>query len=1108
MGARITFLPVLDPHTFVAMNDLLEDLVHVSQFVSESSQASLSARADGGAAVSALLPMLEISQYHVAAADFAGPVAYIPRLTDERAPDAAVVFLTATGRLLSQHINENLLRLDEEVVMCGWTQRQTLVILMSNAEAFFYHGPMDRNPTAWPLAMLQAGDSINFGCMGLHESMLAFVTSDLNLFVSNNLDSDEPIGVAYEELRFLDSTRPPTCMAVLGQNNGGYRGQAIMSSSQKNFKSSKPRVVLPCIGMGLVEVGSTGITETHTTGKWRDSTVIAMSAHTEQNTICVCTEDLLASVHRLDANFTELMSVRIEEFVGGYGQRPIQLAWLPQVSSFSSSSASLLDSDEEDEVSDTDCKGFLVLSFREPPWAPTGWGVLILDAAGDSMVRDYDAEQIYLVQEVDGVRIVVLSSSGMPSSDDELLRAIPPCTMSIFRPGSVEPGAMLTDALDALDERDPRCDATIKELCEREMLEEAVETCIEAAKFERNAKTQMKLMRAAAYGSRFLDEDEQRDQLDSISDVCRDMRVVNILGGVSARGSEDYETSEETAVEVDVAGTGGHHESGTSGSNVKHLKKDVGMALTCLQYSALSSSVVVHRLALWSLHALAIQICESLRISGHIVAEHWACERIRNAGSDVSDAVLFRQIRDRLKGTAVADPSSTANNVIVSARTRPKSTRQAVAMNVLGSVAGSSAALLGTSPSKASVVHGSGLHEEYSGHGLSERFGLMGPDGNSHESAEQSGGSLAKNVGTASSARFDANGRKRTHSRLRTGFPRASLVPVAQQAYLSHRNDLVKALMDLEPNPLKQVNALINFDLLDDALQRSTASHDTELIYFALAKARSNLMLFQYFDLIAGHPRVMRLMLKYWEESGQQSVISQFLQKTNVHAIAGRYLMQDALRIDALDFEQRDQVTAMSAQAFRKAGPGSEFFVEVAEERIALEREQRKLSHKLVGGSLRQTIFNAVQRREFELADALAMKFKLRPRCYLLTKVKALVAGHAWSDLDAMSNERAVQKELGLFVFFRACYEMQNMQAATGYAIRIRNPEEQLEAFVMLEAWDEAADIALEMRNEDARVDAMNMIVQRCRDPSVRPRIIEKLKSAPQRKKKLFGGLF
>ena len=56
--------------------------------------------------------------------------------------------------------------------------------------------------------------------------------------------------------------------------------------------------------------------------------------------------------------------MRIEEFVGGYGQRPIQLAWLPQVSSFSSSSSSLLDSDEEDEVSETDAKGLTSVTLQ------------------------------------------------------------------------------------------------------------------------------------------------------------------------------------------------------------------------------------------------------------------------------------------------------------------------------------------------------------------------------------------------------------------------------------------------------------------------------------------------------------------------------------------------------------------------------------------------------------------------------------------------------------------------------------------------------------------------------------------------------------------------
>ena len=150
----------------------------------------------------------------------------------------------------------------------------------------------------------------------------------------------------------------------------------------------------------------------------------------------MCTEDLLASVHRLNDEFTELMSVRIEEFVGGYGQLPAQLAWLPRVGQSSSSASG---SDSEDMGTVGDSSGFSSL-LSQPPWAPTGWGILILDGSGDSMVRDYDADQIILVQEVDGVRVVVTSSNGIPSSDDELLRAIPPSTMSIFRPGSVEPG--------------------------------------------------------------------------------------------------------------------------------------------------------------------------------------------------------------------------------------------------------------------------------------------------------------------------------------------------------------------------------------------------------------------------------------------------------------------------------------------------------------------------------------------------------------------------------------------------------------------------------------------------------------------------------------------
>ena len=947
----------------------MEDAVRAEMFISENFSES---QADDSTIDPLILSLMDISQYHVVAADFGGPVAYVPRNTDERPDDAAIIFLTATGKPLGQHVNEDLLMADESVVFCGWTQRQTLVILLANAEAFFYHGPMDRNPTAWPLAMLQAGDSVSFGCIGLHESMLAFVTADLNLFVSKNLDSDEPIGVAYEELRFLDSTRPPSCMVVLGQHT---KNADVASLPGRQNRSSKPRVVLPCIGMGLVVVESSGVTQTYTTDKWSNSTVVAMSVHTNINTICVCTEDLLASVHLLDSNFTELMSVPVDEFVGGYGQQPVQLAWLPR--DVRLASLSTLDSDDNDD-DDSDSgeisNGYLVLSFREPPWAPAGWGVLIVSPSGDSMVRDYDCEQIHLVQEVDGVRVVVLASDGSPSSSDELLRAIPNSTMSIFRPGSVEPGAMLTDAFDALGERDPRCDAAMKELCERELLEEAVETCINAAKFERDTKQQMQLIRAAAYGSRFLEDDDQRDQLDSISEVCRDMRVINMLGGTATATSSG----------------GGRSESFS----------DVGIPLTYAQYEALSFTAVIHRLALWSLHALAIRISDYLKIPGDGVAQHWACERIRNASASISDEDLFKEISRRFKGTEVPGSGNIdiVNKVIVSTSGKvksAKSTRHAVASNLLGSVASNSAAILGASPPKVDNFTSSGFRGSSTsnlGHNSDNGPKVQMPNAMGSGITDQ-GPSLSSKQGLRTAlAKFDGNGRNFRRDFKNSGFPNASLVPVAQQAYLCHRNGLVKALMSLETNIIKQVSALVKFDLLDQALQHAAESYDTELIFFTVSQAKSGLMLFQFFDLVARHSNVMRIMLKYWEESDQQGKISQFLQKSNVHSIAGRYLMQDAANIDASDFEQRDQVTAMSAQAFKKAGPQYNFFVEIAEERIALEREQRKLSHKLVGKSLRQTIFNAVHRREYDLAEALALKFKLRPRCYLLTKLKALVS--------------------------------------------------------------------------------------------------------------------
>ena len=105
----------------------------------------------------------------------------------------------------------------------------------------------------------------------------------------------------------------------------------------------------------------------------------------------------------------------------------------------------------------------------------------------------------------------------------------------------------------------------------------------------------------------------------------------------------------------------------------------------------------------------------------------------------------------------------------------------------------------------------------------------------------------------------------------------------------------------------------------------------------------------------------------------------------------------------------------------------------------------------------------------YERAENLAKTFKLRPRCYYMTKLKALVAAHAWEELNNMSNERNAQKELdGLYEFFKTCFDSGNLQAALQFAIRIKDKSERLESFILLEIWEEAADTALELKDEMA----------------------------------------
>lgn len=450
---------------------------------------------------------------------------------------------------------------------------------------------------------------------------------------------------------------------------------------------------------------------------------------------------------------------------------------------------------------------------------------------------------------------------------------------------------------EALNDRDPICEASIKDLKTMDVLDEAVESCIEAAKFERDITLQLSLVESAAYGARFLaDPDDQHDILEDMNDLCRDLRVIHTL-----------------------------------------RNSDIGMSLTCAQYAHLEPETVVARVALWNRHGIALQMCSHLQISGDTIAEHWSCEKIKNSFQHITDDELFNIIKQKLPGNTSGGGNKGGSLYI---RDHGK---------VIATSGGSYGDASVGSPTKESV--------------LSSRYRSSG--GSDASKVERVLSSIVR-PGRSSADRKSFSSGTTTSSTsgetTKLTYPKASLVPAAQQAMICRRPKLARKLLTLEPILMRQVKALIAFDLLDEALEIANQSSDTDLMYYVLLRCKKGMQWGQFFELIKRHYRMVKLMLSYWEDSNLEHLISKFVDKAAAHNEAGKHFMQEAINTDPMEFDERTKLFRLSAVFYKMAG--NESALDVVENCIRLEQEQKQLSAHLIGKSLRQTIFDAIRRQE------------------------------------------------------------------------------------------------------------------------------------------------
>ncbi|KAF9239872.1 vacuolar assembling sorting protein VPS16 [Melanogaster broomeanus] len=222
---------------------------------------------------------------------------------------------------------------------------------------------------------------------------------------------------------------------------------------------------------------------------------------------------------------------------------------------------------------------------------------LLVGPSGDTL-RYFYAGAIFTVTEIDGVHVI-----GQEVCD--FIQKVPASSVSVFRPGSTSPSAILFDAWVSFTRRSSKADESIRSI--RPELAVAVNECIDAAGHEWESYWQRRLLSAAKFGWGFLD-------LYNPSDFIAMGQSLKVLNSVRF-----YE---------------------------------IGMPLTYSQYQYASPMHLITRLTSRNLHLLALRISSYLSLKPDIVLKHWASAKIARSkptAADGEDEELCKVIVDKFE---------------------------------------------------------------------------------------------------------------------------------------------------------------------------------------------------------------------------------------------------------------------------------------------------------------------------------------------------------------------------------------------------------------------------------------------------------------------------
>ncbi|XP_006894253.1 PREDICTED: vacuolar protein sorting-associated protein 16 homolog isoform X2 [Elephantulus edwardii] len=293
--------------------------------------------------------------------------------------------------------------------------------------------------------------------------------------------------------------------------------------------------------------------------------------------------------------------------------------------------------------------------------------------------------------------------------------------------------------------------------------------------------------------------------------------------------------------------------------------------------------------------------------------------------------------------------------------------------------------------------------------------------------------------------------------------PGVSYSDIAARAYGCGRTELAIKLLEYEPRSGEQVPLLLKMKRSKLALSKAIESGDTDLVFTVLLHLKNELNRGDFFMTLRNQPMALSLYRQFCKHQELETLKDLYNQDDN-HQELGSFHIRASYTAEER-IEGRVAALQTAADAFYKAK--NEFAAKATEDQMRLLRLQRRLEDELGGQfldlSLHDTVTTLILGGHNKRAEQLARDFRIPDKRLWWLKLTALAELEDWEELEKFSKSK--KSPIGYLPFVEICMKQHNKYEAKKYASRV-GPEQKVKALLLVGDVAQAADVAIEHRNE------------------------------------------